>query len=73
MAGRLAEDHRFLAGLIRDLDQVTRTASPGQVLRYLDGITALMESHFRYEERELTPVLDAMTARDPDIRSLLKE
>jgi iron-sulfur cluster repair protein YtfE (RIC family) len=70
---RLEEDHRLLAGLIRDLDQATRTAGPAGVLRHLDGITAIMESHFRYEERVLTPVLDALTARDPDIRSLLRE
>ena len=69
--GRLAEDHRLLAALIKDLDQVTRTAGAAEVLRHLDGITAIMESHFRYEECQLTQVLDAMTARQPDIRSLL--
>lgn len=70
---RLTDDHRLLAGLIEDLDRVTRAASAdsGEVLRHLDGITAIMESHFRYEERELTRVLDSLTARRPDIRSLL--
>lgn len=32
---------------------------------------AIMESHFGYEERQLTAVLDALTAPDPAIRSLL--
>lgn len=68
---RLMEDHRMLAALIEDLDQATRTASAAQVLRHLDGITAIMESHFGYEERQLTAVLDALTASDPAIRSLL--
>ena len=68
---RLTEDHRLLSALLKDLDRVARTAGADEVLRHLDGISAIMESHFRYEERELTPVLDSMTAREPDIRSLL--
>lgn len=68
---RLMEDHRMLAALIEDLERVTRTASAAQVLYHLDGITAIMESHFGYEERQLTAVLDALTAPDPAIRSLL--
>lgn len=68
---QLMEDHQMLAALIQDLDQVARTADAAQVLRHLDGITAIMESHFAYEERRLTAVLDALTAPDPAIGSLL--
>jgi hemerythrin-like domain-containing protein len=68
---RLAEDHRMLAALIEDLDRVARTASAAQVLRHLDGITAIMESHFGYEERQLTAVLDTLTPPDAAIRPLL--
>lgn len=68
---RLMEDHRMLAALIDDLDRAARTASASQVLRHLDGITAIMESHFVYEERRLTAVLDTLTAPEPEIRSLL--
>jgi hemerythrin HHE cation binding domain-containing protein len=71
VTARLSDDHRLLAALVKDLDHVARTAGPDEVLRHLDGISAIMESHFRYEERELTRVLDAMTAPEPDIRSLL--
>src|SRR5262249_46300880 len=71
VTARLTEDHRLLSALIDDLDNVARTAGADEVLRHLDGITAIMESHFRYEERELTSVLDVMTAPDPDISSLL--
>jgi Hemerythrin HHE cation binding domain len=71
VTARLTEDHRLLSALIKDLDHVSRTAGTDEVLRHLDGISAIMESHFRYEERELTRVLDSMTAREPDIRSLL--
>lgn len=55
---RLMDDHRMLAALIADLDRVARTASAVEVLRHLDGITAIMESHFGYEERQLTAFLD---------------
>lgn len=71
VADRLMEDHRMLAALIEDLDRAARTAGAAQVLRHLDGITAIMESHFGYEERQLTAVLDALTAPEPAIRSLL--
>lgn len=71
VVGRLMEDHRVLADLIEDLERATRTASAAQVLRHLDGITAVMESHFGYEERQLTTVLNALTAPEPAIRSLL--
>jgi iron-sulfur cluster repair protein YtfE (RIC family) len=71
VVARLMEDHRMLAALIEDLDRVTRTASAAQVLCHLDGIMAIMESHFGYEERQLTAVLDALTGPDPAIRSLL--
>lgn len=71
VTARLTEDHRLLSALIKDLDHVARTADADAVLRHLDGISAIMESHFRYEERELTSVLDSMTAPEPDIGSLL--
>lgn len=47
-------------------DAVDRTASPVELERHLDGIAAVMESHFRYEERQLLDVLtDLELAADP--------
>lgn len=68
---RLMEDHRLLAALIDDLDTAIRGRSTDGILRHVDGISAIMESHFGYEERQLTALLDTMTAAEPDIRSLL--
>jgi hypothetical protein len=46
--------------LIGGLDQaLTRGAPAEETLRHLDGIEAVMETHFRYEERQLVAVLDA--------------
>ena len=30
------------------------------LLRHLDGVEAVMESHFRYEERQLLTVLESL-------------
>lgn len=38
--------------------------------RHLDGIGAIMESHFRFEERRLLTVLEAL-ALDADPRDVL--
>ena len=37
------------------------------VLRHLEGVDAIMESHFRFEERELVPVLDATVGDGPPL------
>lgn len=58
---RLTEDHRAISRLLRDLrDALDRRPPPALLLGHLDGIGAIMESHFRYEERELLPVLAAV-------------
>jgi hypothetical protein len=56
----LITDHRLLAGLIRDLEQVAGRGDPAETARHLDGIEAIMESHFAFEERRLAAVLDAL-------------
>lgn len=57
----LTEDHGLLAGLIEDLEQAVGAGADAEhVLRHLDGIEAIMESHFGYEERRLIAVLDAL-------------
>jgi hypothetical protein len=63
---RLAEDHRLLAGLLRDLERVTGRSDPQETARHLDGIEAIMESHFAFEERKLAALLDVLA---PDAAS----
>lgn len=61
MIGQLTQDHTMIGhlvgGLQRALDGGGTTA---EKFRHLDGIEAVTESHFRYEERRLLDVLDAI-------------
>jgi len=66
----LEQDHSMIAHLLTDLQAaVEREASPAELGRHLEGIGAIMESHFRYEERQLLEVLDtlALDAEPSDI------
>ncbi|MFI2702693.1 hemerythrin domain-containing protein [Cellulosimicrobium composti] len=67
---RLSQDHGMIAYLVADLehalDRATDpAASRDAVVRHLDGVGAIMESHFRYEERALGGVLAALDLRVP--------
>ncbi|MGH3655537.1 MAG: hypothetical protein ACRDUA_02665 [Micromonosporaceae bacterium] len=57
----------LLAGLRAAVD---RSAPPAELNRHLEGIAAVMESHFRYEERQLLTVLDTL-ALDADPHDVL--
>ena len=39
---------------------VDRAAGPDEIDRHLEGLAAIMENHFRYEERQLLTVLDTL-------------
>lgn len=39
---------------------VDSRAAPDELARHLDGVSAIMESHFRYEERQLLTVLETL-------------
>lgn len=64
---KLEQDHSMINHLLTGLQAaVDRSASPEELDRHLEGIAAIMESHFRYEERELLSLLDALAwAADP--------
>ena len=48
----------MIAYLLAGLEDALRSSADAAVIeRHLEGIAAIMESHFRYEERELLPVL----------------
>ncbi|MFJ4223713.1 hemerythrin domain-containing protein [Microbacterium sp. NPDC089695] len=56
---KLMQDHSMISHLIGGLQSVISTGSTARELEaHLEGIGAIMESHFRYEERELLAVLD---------------
>ncbi|MEV8372636.1 hemerythrin domain-containing protein [Kribbella sp. NPDC056861] len=55
----LRQDHSMISHLLQGLqDAVDRSASPAELERHLDGVGAIMESHFRYEEKQLLAVLE---------------
>jgi hemerythrin-like domain-containing protein len=57
----LEQDHAMIGHLVGELDRVVeRGGSPDAIERHLEGIAAIMESHFRYEERSLLAVLEAL-------------
>jgi hemerythrin-like domain-containing protein len=57
----LVQDHSMIAHLLAGLeDAVRRSATPAELDRHLEGVAAIMESHFRYEERELLTVLETL-------------
>jgi len=67
----LRQDHSMIAHLLAGLQAaVDRAAPPAELDRHLEGLAAIMESHFRYEERQLAAVLETL-ALDVDPRAVL--
>lgn len=58
---RLEQDHSMIGHLLAGLQAaVGRQAGPDELDRHLEGIAALMENHFRFEERQLLTLLDTL-------------
>lgn len=58
---KLSQDHSMMAHLIGGLQKALTSGADRDTLHgHLDGIGAIMESHFRYEERSLLSVLDGI-------------
>lgn len=59
----LRQDHRLVADILRRLQELLTTLTPDNaqpVRRELDGLTAILESHFQWEERRLLDAFDAL-------------
>ncbi|GAB2824097.1 hypothetical protein GCM10022221_22670 [Actinocorallia aurea] len=68
---KLRQDHDMIATLLAGFDRaIASAAPPTELFRHLDGLAAIMESHFRFEERELLGVLAALDV-EADPRDLL--
>ncbi|TCB97610.1 hemerythrin domain-containing protein [Micromonospora zingiberis] len=65
---QLRQDHSMIAHLLAGLQAaVLRAAPPVELNRHLEGLAAIMESHFRYEERQLLTVLETLALEaEPD-------
>lgn len=58
---KLREDHDTIASLLGQLDRALGRSAPVEELQqHLDGLAAIMESHFRYEERQLLDILSTL-------------
>jgi hemerythrin-like domain-containing protein len=68
----LKRDHSMLDHLLGELERAVRAdAGRSELLRHLDGIEAVMETHFRYEEKKLVGVLDDVDRAEADKRGML--
>ena len=60
----LLEDHALVAGILRQVHELLTpgraSSGPGAVVRELDGLSAILESHFGYEERRIAKALDTL-------------
>jgi hypothetical protein len=65
---KLEQDHSMIGYLLGALEDAVRGSADRPTLaRHLEGIAAIMESHFRYEEREVLGVLATLDwDADPD-------
>jgi len=65
VVANLAQDHQMIAsilGSIRNLAHEATGTTPERrelIRRELDGLGAILESHFRYEERAISATLDS--------------
>lgn len=61
VVAQLVQDHHMIEHLLGGLTRAIETgASTDEKLRHLDGVEAVMTTHFRYEERRLLDVLDGV-------------
>jgi hypothetical protein len=64
MIDNIIEDHGLVAEILRQiralLAQGQDPSGPGALVRELDGLTAILESHFSYEERRIANALDSL-------------
>ncbi|WP_424937234.1 MULTISPECIES: hemerythrin domain-containing protein [Bacteria] len=57
----LEQDHSMIAHLLGGLRAAVEGGEGAAVLRdHIDGVAAIMESHFRYEEKALLTVLETL-------------
>jgi hypothetical protein len=62
----------MLDHLLGALERAARSgAHQDELLRHLDGIEAVMETHFRYEEKKLVGVLDDVDRPVADKQGML--
>jgi hypothetical protein len=67
---KLAEDHSLVAGILEQVRELLASwpvSPPAALLRELDGLTAILESHFSFEERRIARTLDTLDPGSIDL------
>lgn len=68
---KLTQDHEMIRALLTQFAHaLAASATPDELVRHLDGLSAIMESHFNYEERQLLDPLSTLDM-EADPRALL--
>jgi hypothetical protein len=68
---KLIEDHHLVAAILQQVRELltSRPVTPPATLRReLDGLTAILESHFSFEERRIAQALNTLDAGSVDLR-----
>ena len=74
--GKLIEDHQLVAAILRQVRELLGPdrppSPPAALLRELDGLTAILESHFSFEERRIAQALTTLDPGSIDLRLPLR-
>ena len=67
---KMAEDHALIAGIVARVEEIARELEEGgspRLVAELDGLGAILESHFSFEERRIRDALDALDGSAADL------
>ena len=74
--GKLIEYHQLVAAILRQVRELLGPdrppSPPAALLRELDGLTAILESHFSFEERRIAQALNTLDPGSVDLSLLQK-
>ena len=69
--GSLTRDHRMIGHLLAELRRaMSGGAAAADLLGHLDGIEAVMTTHFRYEEKRLLGLIDELDLNGADTATI---
>ncbi|MGR6966789.1 hemerythrin domain-containing protein [Geodermatophilus sp. URMC 61] len=63
---KMAEDHAVISGIVARIEEVAASGDPA-LAGELDGLAAIVESHFSFEERRIRAALDALDGSAVDL------
>ncbi|MGR7024687.1 hemerythrin domain-containing protein [Geodermatophilus sp. URMC 62] len=57
---KMAEDHGWIAGILARVEELAAEGTSPRLAGELDGLAAIVESHFSFEERRIADALDRL-------------